>query len=171
MPSSEYVLQMRSHIGHELLVLEAATAMLFDDDGRLLLVRSLESDEWLTVGGAVDPEEHPADAAVRECWEELGLLVEPTELMGVFGGPEFRVTYPNGDIVSYLTILFKARILSGTPKPDGVEIAEMRYFTRNETDALLMNSATRILIRHAFEYDGRPWFQPAAFNPVNQAPK
>ncbi len=166
MPSSEYVLRMRAHIGHEPLMLQAATAMLYDDAGRILLVRSIESNEWLTIGGAIDPEEHPADAAVRECWEELGLLVEPTELMGVFGGPEFRVTYPNGDIVSYLTILFKARILSGTAKPDGVEIAEMRYFTREECTGLAMNSATRILIRHAFEYEGRPWFQPAAFKPA-----
>jgi 8-oxo-dGTP pyrophosphatase MutT (NUDIX family) len=160
---------MRSHIGHEQLMLQAATAMIFDDAGRMLLVRSIESGEWLTIGGAIDPEEHPADAAVRECWEELGILVEPTELMGVFGGPEFRVTYPNGDVVSYLTILFKARIVGGTPKPDGVEIAEMRYFTREECAGLTMNSATRVLIGCAFEYDGRPWFEPAGFKPVQRA--
>lgn len=162
MPSSEYVLRMRAHIGHEQLVLLAATAMLYDDAGRILLVRSIESNEWLTIGGAVDPEEHPADAAVRECWEELGVFVEPTELMGVFGGPEFCVTYPNGDVVAYTTILFKAHIVGGTLKPDGVEIAEMRYFTREECAGLMTNSATKVLIRHAFEYDGRPWFKPAA---------
>lgn len=169
MPSSAYVLRMREHIGHQLLMLQAATAMLFDESGRILLVRSIESDEWLTVGGAVDPEEHPAHAAARECWEELGLLVEPTELMGVFGGPEFRVTYPNGDLVAYTTILFKARILGGSPKPDGVEIAEMRYFTRQECAALPMNSATRVLIRHAFEYDGRPWFQKLSLSLQNSS--
>jgi 8-oxo-dGTP pyrophosphatase MutT (NUDIX family) len=26
----------------------------------------------MTVDGAIDPDERPADAAVRECWEETG---------------------------------------------------------------------------------------------------
>ncbi len=53
-------------------------------------------------GGAVDPGESPVDAAVREAWEETGLHVEITGIFGVFGGPDFRVSYPNGDVADYV---------------------------------------------------------------------
>ena len=83
--------------------------MVRDDDGRLLLVRNRDDGLWQTVGGGMDPSEQPADAAVREAFEETGLLVEPTRVIGVYGGPEFCLTYPNGDVVSYVGIAFAAR--------------------------------------------------------------
>lgn len=63
---------------------------LFDERGRLLLVQQAETGYWSTPGGAVELGETPADAAVREAWEETGLLVEPVALIGVFGGSVLR---------------------------------------------------------------------------------
>ncbi len=55
---------------------------VFRDDGRLLLVRHSYKTGWATPGGFVDRGERPADAAVREVREEVGLAVrvvgEPT---------------------------------------------------------------------------------------------
>jgi 8-oxo-dGTP pyrophosphatase MutT (NUDIX family) len=59
--------------------------------------RDAEMNCWTLPGGAVDPEEQPADAAVRECFEETALLVKLDALIGIFGGPEFLISYPNGD--------------------------------------------------------------------------
>jgi hypothetical protein len=47
--------------------------------------------------GAADPNERPAEAAVRGYLEATGLLVEITGLTGVLGGSDFLVQYPNGD--------------------------------------------------------------------------
>ena len=91
MPASPHVRAIRSKIGNDLLVLPSVAIMLFDRRKRLLLAQDVASGFWMTVGGAIEPDETPADAAVRECWEETGLLVEPTGLLGVFGGPGFRV--------------------------------------------------------------------------------
>ena len=107
-------------------MLSSATAMLFDDQRRLLLVQDANSQSWITVGGGVDPDEAPSDAAVRECWEELGIIVEPTRLMGVFGGAQFRSNYTNGDTVSYVVSMFEVRKLSGEPRPDNLEISALR---------------------------------------------
>jgi 8-oxo-dGTP pyrophosphatase MutT (NUDIX family) len=71
-----------------------------------------------------------ADAAVREMWEETGLLVEPVRIPGVYGGPEFQVTYSNGDKVSYLMIVFECRVTGVTIRPDRVETLELGYFSR-----------------------------------------
>jgi 8-oxo-dGTP pyrophosphatase MutT (NUDIX family) len=53
----------------------------------------VDTGGWTLPGGAIDPNVHPADAAVRECLEETGLLVKPERLIGAFGGPEFLVRY------------------------------------------------------------------------------
>lgn len=47
------------------------------DAGRVLLVEHRKSGLWLPPGGHLEPGEHPWDAAVRECHEELGVQAEP----------------------------------------------------------------------------------------------
>lgn len=165
MPSSPFVDAIRAKLGHDLILLPSATAMLFDDQHRLLLVKDASTGAWITVGGAVDPDEPPADAAVRECWEELGLLVEPTRLIGVFGGPPFRSNYANGDTVSYVATVFEVRKVGGEPKPDGVEISKMRYVSREEAKTLKMSVATREMVEYAFDFDGTPYFSKPSWQP------
>ena len=95
---SDYVRRVRAKMGNEFLLMPSVTALVFDEQRRVLLVRPSHRDNvWAAPGGAVDPDEAPQDAVVREVWEETGLLVEPTQLRGVFGGPEYRVWYANGD--------------------------------------------------------------------------
>jgi ADP-ribose pyrophosphatase YjhB (NUDIX family) len=42
--------------------------------------------------------ETPSEAVVREVYEETGLNVYPQKLLGVFGGKDFRYTYPDGNL-------------------------------------------------------------------------
>src|SRR5262245_64452297 len=95
MPISEYLRNLRAKVGPALLVVPSATGLVYDTDGRVLLVRHSNAGVWVAPGGAVDPDETPQDAVVREVWEETGLRVEPVALSGVFGGPEFHVRYAN----------------------------------------------------------------------------
>jgi 8-oxo-dGTP diphosphatase len=48
-------------------------AVLDDADGSSLLVDHINAGLWLPPGGHVEPDEHPADTAVREAREELGV--------------------------------------------------------------------------------------------------
>ena len=95
-------------------------------------MRHADTGTWTTPGGAIEPRESPADAAVREMWEETGLHVRLTRLAGVFGGDDFVVRYSNGDETSYAMVLFEAEILAGTPRPDGEETLEVRFFAPEE---------------------------------------
>lgn len=64
---------------------------------------------------------------VREVWEETGLGVEPTHVIGVFGGKEFRHTYPNGDQVEYQVIVYECKIVGGTLQTVDGESEILKY--------------------------------------------
>jgi 8-oxo-dGTP diphosphatase len=57
--------------------------LLHDEGGRILLVEPVYKDYWELPGGAVDTDESPYDAAVRELEEELGLTIVPGRLLVV----------------------------------------------------------------------------------------
>jgi 8-oxo-dGTP pyrophosphatase MutT (NUDIX family) len=164
MPSSPYVLALRAKIGHELLMLQSVSVMLFDE-GILMLAQHRDTGLWVTIGGAIEPDETPADAAVRECWEETGLLVEPTEVLGVFGGPEFRIYYPNRDVASYTVTVFDARRVEGKARPDGVEVVALRFVSCDEAAGLPMSAGTRAMVAQAFERRPKPFFAPPSWQP------
>ncbi|MEJ3745553.1 NUDIX domain-containing protein [Actinomycetes bacterium KLBMP 9797] len=50
-----------------------ASAIVFDDDQRVLLVHHNKVGLWLYPGGHIDPNEDPAQAAQREVLEETGI--------------------------------------------------------------------------------------------------
>ena len=66
---------------------KAARVLLFDPHGRVLLVRGHDSDRperqwWFTIGGGIDAGETPAQAAIREVFEETGIEISADQLVG-----------------------------------------------------------------------------------------
>ncbi len=59
----------------------AAGVLLRDSAGRVLLVEPAYKDHWELPGGAVEADESPYDAAVREVTEELGVVVTPGRML------------------------------------------------------------------------------------------
>ncbi|MGY3452519.1 NUDIX domain-containing protein [Bradyrhizobium sp. USDA 4353] len=165
MPISDHLKAVRSKIGHDLLATTAVSISVFDDAGRILLGRDAETNLWTLPGGAIDPNEHPADAASRECFEETGLMVQPQRLLGVFGGPEFLIRYPNGDLTYYTVIAFEAVVIGGELTPDGDEIASLRFVDRQEWEQLPVSPSSRIISRQAFDRDPVPYFTAAGWRP------
>ena len=79
---------------------------------------------WEFVGGKVEKGESAEDALVRECKEELDIIVKPLDVFC-----DVVHTYP--DIIVHLT-LFNAEILSGEPKL--IEHNDLRWITPDEID-------------------------------------
>jgi ADP-ribose pyrophosphatase YjhB (NUDIX family) len=137
---------VRTRIGSALILVPSVSAVVLDGDGRVLLARHAADKVWGTPGGAIEPDEAPHDAVVREVWEETRLHVEPIRLRAVVGGPQFRVTYPNGDQTGYVSCVFECRVVGGTLQPDGEEVLEARFFSTTELATLLLSSfATGVL--------------------------
>ncbi|MBC8718128.1 NUDIX domain-containing protein [Ochrobactrum sp. Marseille-Q0166] len=57
-----------------------AAAIVRDEAGRFLLVRKRGSEIFFQPGGKIDAGEQPAKALIREIEEELGILVDESQL-------------------------------------------------------------------------------------------
>lgn len=65
-----------------------AFALIFDEQGRVLLCHRRDIDAWNLPGGGVESGELPTEAVIREAKEEVGLDVVIERLVGVYGKPE-----------------------------------------------------------------------------------
>jgi ADP-ribose pyrophosphatase YjhB (NUDIX family) len=119
-----HIARLRVVIGHELLLVPSVSVLPVDEAGRVLLVRHAGHDDgWGVLGGAVDVGESPAAAAVRETREEISAEVQLVRLVDVLGGPDYEISYPNGDRTAYVTAVYEARIITGSPAPGDGELS------------------------------------------------
>ena len=100
----------------------------------MLLVRHAGHDDgWGVLGGAVDVGESPAAAAVREAREEIRADVRLVRLVDVLGGPDYEVSYPNRDRTAYITAVYEAHMIRGSPAPGDGELSELAWFHAGTT--------------------------------------
>ncbi|KSU54371.1 NUDIX hydrolase [Microbacterium enclense] len=134
MPTPEFVLELRRHVGTAPLALVGVTAVIVRDD-RVLLGRRSDTGRLTPITGIVDPGEEPADAAVREAEEEAGVRIRAERLAWVHQIP--RVTYANGDQSDYLDLTFACTWVSGDPVPVDGEMTEVGWHPVSEIEEIL----------------------------------
>ena len=124
MPTPDFVLDLRRRIGTDPLPLVGVTAVVFRDE-KVLVGRRADNGRLQLIAGIAEPGEEPADAAVRECLEEAGVVVRAQRLALVHTLP--RTTYVNGDQVDYLDLVFRCAWVSGDPFPADGELTEVGF--------------------------------------------
>ena len=67
-------------------MISVGAGVVIVEDGTVLLVKREDLEVWALPGGGVDEGESLAETAVREAYEETGLEVEITHLIGVYSG-------------------------------------------------------------------------------------
>jgi 8-oxo-dGTP pyrophosphatase MutT (NUDIX family) len=112
MPTPDFILELRSMVGHHPLWLPGVTALVVDERGLVLMVQRSDNGIWTLPSGIAEPGEEMAFACAREVLEETGVVVQVEELISIQTvGP---VTYPNNDVTSYVDHFFRCRPIGGT---------------------------------------------------------
>ncbi|HLV33787.1 MAG TPA: NUDIX domain-containing protein [Spirillospora sp.] len=148
MPVPEYIRRLRAKIGHDLLMIPGAAAIVANEAGEVLLHRRGDNGLWSLPGGVIEPGEEPAEAVIREVYEETGLHVLPERIVGIYGGQSNMSEYPNGDKAAFISVTFKCRVVGGSLRIDGDESLELRYFDWRNLPENMMDRH-RIRIEHS----------------------
>jgi 8-oxo-dGTP pyrophosphatase MutT (NUDIX family) len=167
MGMSPYVRSLRKHFGHSRLLMPSVAGIVRDTADRILLVQQRDDGAWTTPGGAMEMADTPADAVVREVWEETGLLVQPTRILAVFGGPAFVVRYPNGDETQYISTMFECEVRGGELRDrgdGGDEIEAARFFSQGEALGLRLGDWLKPVLSRLYERQST-WFEPPTWTP------
>lgn len=109
---------------------QCATAFGFIFDGEQILLTHLRHRDWDIPGGRIERGETPAQAAIREVWEETNAKVEVIELIGIQELETFapkpdgyRWPYPISAQIYYL-----CRLVELSPFEINVESFERGFF-------------------------------------------
>ena len=115
-----------------------ASAIVFDDHDRVLLVHHKKVGRWLYPGGHIDPDEDPAQAAQREVLEETGirtrvvtdqLFTHPAVI--THAAPytiiEMDVTDAKVGAHRHIDMVYVLRATSGHLAAQPAEVAEVRW--------------------------------------------
>jgi 8-oxo-dGTP diphosphatase len=119
---------------------KVAVAVLIVEDGKVLLARRNNDPQrglWSLPAGFVDAGEDPVQAAIRECQEETGLVVNVTGLIEVIAGRE----HPRG---SDILIVYKAEIVGGELHP-GDDADQVDFFPPDEYPPLAFGTTHKLL--------------------------
>lgn len=123
-------------------MLFVVAAALTNQVGEILLQRRPEGKQmaglWEFPGGKVDAGESPELALVRELWEELGIVVEVSDLA--------PVTFASEPLQDRNLLLLLYRCTKWEGEPAALDSPELRWLKPSDMHALPMPPADRPLV-------------------------
>jgi ADP-ribose pyrophosphatase YjhB (NUDIX family) len=132
-----------------------ASAIVTDDQGRILLQRRSDNARWALPGGVMDIGESIGQAIVREVQEETGFEVKPEDIVGVYSDPGHVFAYDDGEVRQQFSVCFVCRIVGGELQVSK-ESSEVAFFSPEEIEGLEMHESIRLRIQHYLERRPRP---------------
>jgi mutator protein MutT len=135
----------------------AVSALVQDDQGRILLIRRSDNGKYSVPGGGLEAGETVAQAVVREVREETGIEVDVTELVGVFSNPEHVIAYDDGEVRQEFSICFRAQPIGGSLRTSE-ESPEVEWVRPAELSERDIHPSILLRIRKGLEGSDGPYF-------------
>lgn len=125
------------------------SATIFDETRqKVLLTQRMDNGRWCLPGGHMESGESAAEACEREVWEETGLKVRATKLLGVYSNPDQLVIYKDGQKAFFVVLNFEVEILEGELGLSN-ETTAFGYFTLEEMKSMPMHGEHKLRVEDA----------------------
>ena len=141
--------------------IDFTVAIFVVHEGRVLLIHHRKLDKWLPLGGHIELDEDPEQAALREAREESGFEVEllgerpPTTGPGTRAliGPRFLDIHRISETHEHIGMIYWARPKHGQMTLAAAEHHDIRWCAATDLDALqpAMSDAVKWYCRKALE--------------------
>jgi len=134
----------------------AASAVVTNERGEILMQRRVDNDFWALPGGTMDFGETIVQTAEREVQEETGLDVRVDGIIGTFSDPRHIIEYSDGEVRQQFNICFHAILVGGELRSSN-ESKEVRWIPRDELGGLEIHDTTRLRLEHFLKHPGTPY--------------
>ncbi|MFE7190985.1 NUDIX domain-containing protein [Kitasatospora sp. NPDC057541] len=124
------------------LVPAASMVVVDEATGRVLLQRRTDNGMWALPGGTMELGESIGGCAVRETFEETGIEVVVTGIVGTYTDPRHVMAYDDGKVRQEFSICLLGRPVGGALRTSD-ESYEVGWFTAEESDRLPMVASVR----------------------------
>lgn len=123
-----------------------SSAVVTDDQGRILLQRRSDSGNWALPGGAMDIGETLAQSAIREVKEETGFDVRIDRIVGIYSDPGHVFSYDDGEVRQEFSICLACTIVGGSLQVSQ-ESTAVDFFPVSRLSKLEIHESVRARIR------------------------
>lgn len=133
------------------------TNVYLEYDGRLLLERRWDCDQWGLIGGRLRNGESYQRGIAREVWEETGIFLPENVFSQVRICDDNRIAaYQDGTVWRMIIVLFRTVLEKEPLLHSSRESAELRFFTPEELKTLPVVSTHRDLVEAWRQEKGSP---------------
>jgi ADP-ribose pyrophosphatase YjhB (NUDIX family) len=138
-------------------IVVAVAAFVLDDNDQLLMIRRTDSGKYALPGGGQEVGETLTQAVVRETYEETGIDVEVTGLIGIYSDPGHVIAYTDGEVRQEFAICFRARPMDGQLRTSN-ETSEVHWVRQRDIATLDVHPTTRLRIDHGYAGPTEPYY-------------
>lgn len=144
--SQSYLGKLRAVIGSRPVLMPGARVVIHDRQGRVLLELRKDFRKWGVIGGSGELGDAIATTARREIYEETGLRIARLEPFGIASDPKHEtITFPNGDVIQNVAVLFHASKPKGAIRPDADEALDLAWFAPKALPREILPNTLRTL--------------------------
>lgn len=124
---SEYIKRLRKKIGTDRILIPSTAVIIVNKQGEVLMQERAKQKNWGCPGGLMDLDETVLESLKREVFEETSLAIVNPILFGIYSGERYKGTYPNGDMIQSVQMVFLATDFSGQLGTDE-ESLSLKFF-------------------------------------------
>lgn len=136
-------------LGKEGQLRVGCSAVIFDEKReKVLLTQRADNGRWCLPGGHMESGESAAEACEREVWEETGLKVRATRLLGVYSNPDQLVIYKDGVKAFFVVLNFEVEVVEGELGLSD-ETTAFGWFTLKDMDSMPIHANHKLRVEDA----------------------